>query len=174
MADYAAMIRQTETEVRALISEIDATYELRDLTKRRYAAWEIACAALHAYRSPIDDLLDACEIKDFSKHPELRDFAFTYVETSPYFFRSGYTMERVLRTIKRLDFSESEQAILRATILKRITHGARREFKHLCRLIPKIKTKSFESTLQDLAKSDQKSIRFRATLALSYLTSSSV
>ena len=169
MADYAAMIRQTEVRIRELKAVVAETHKTRDVSASRREEWLRACAALNTYQSPIDGLLEACEAQGISDFADLRSFAFAYVEVDPYFHRSGYVMEGLLRQIKRLDFSESEKAILRNAVLKRITRGARREFKHLCRTLPKINTERFEATLQDLAKADQKAIRDRAKIALAYL-----
>ena len=143
MSDYAAMIRRTEAQIKNLHAAIHVTVKHRDASPSQHELWLRACDKFHAYRPPIAGLLEACEMQGIADFADLRAFAFAYVAVDPYYYRSGYTMERLLRQIKRLDVSEPEKASLRSTILTRIDRGARREFRHLCRTIPQIKTASF-------------------------------
>ena len=163
------MIRHTEVRLRDLKAAMDDAYKHRDVSPLHRESSKRACAAFHEYEAPIDNLLKACETQGIADCPDLRDFAFAFVEVAPYFCRSGYLMEYLLQHIKRLELSEPEKTILRTAILNRIERGARREFRHLCRTIPKIKNDSFENTLQKLADAKTKSIRDRAEIALSYL-----
>lgn len=169
MSDYAAMIRHTEARLNALKAAITETYRTRDTSPTHREKWKRACDNYHSFETPIDDLLEACETQGIAHFADLRAFAFAYVEVDPYFFRSGYIMEYLLRQIKRLEFTEPEKTILRTTILKRIDQGARREFRYLCRTLPKIKTKKFEATLHDRTAAKSKAIRDRAEIAISYL-----
>jgi len=102
--------------------------------------------------------------------PLLRQFVFDFMSIDPMYFRSGYQKEKILRALKKIEFAEEERVILRQTILRRIRTNAHREFRHLCRLIPKVQTEDFISELSAAARSNDEYMRRRALVALEYTT----
>ena len=113
----------------------------------------------------MDKIKDA-EIEGWA---EAREFIFSYFAVDPVYFGSGYTKEWLIRKVKALDFDESEKAVIRNLIVSRIHKGAMREFKHFCRLIPRIQNKSFSDDLNHLSDTKDSNVSSRARFALRYL-----
>ncbi|MBD3679743.1 MAG: hypothetical protein HUJ27_15260 [Rhodobacteraceae bacterium] len=106
---------------------------------------------------------------EINQNREVREFAFCYLEVDPYFFRSGYLLERIVRKLKKLEFTDAQKAIVQALILKRINTRALRNFREICRLMPKIETEEFRDRVRARLESDDPSVRHRAELAAAYL-----
>jgi uncharacterized membrane protein YheB (UPF0754 family) len=168
MTDYPSLIAETEAEVNALSDDIHRTVAERHKSSRHYERWKSAARHFHAYASPIDDMIDKCIDEGFNDSNDLRAFAFAYIRYDPYYFRSGYIQEKLIQRIKRLKMTPDEKAVIRNVILSRIRNRALRNFRHFCRLIPRIATSEFSHQINGLARSDDGGARHRAQFALSY------
>lgn len=169
MHDYRAEIEQHEDEINELISAVHETFKRRETSPHAWKDWKSATARLHSHGREFYSLLKRCWTEGIEQDEDLRVFAFSYLATDPYFFRSGYLMERLVRRLKKPVLSESEQLIIRELILRRIDTKALRNFRDICRLIPKVETEGFRQEINARLKSDNSSIRHRAELAASYL-----
>ncbi len=97
-----------------------------------------------------------------------RAFMFDYIAVDPYFFRSGYLMEHILRRIKRIDLTPAEKTTVQQLLLKRIQTKALRNFRHICRLMPQISDADFHARVAALSRSTDPAVRHRAGFALAY------
>lgn len=171
MGKFHNDIDRLERDTNALTQAINDSMEARDTSPEGYAAWNEAVDRWKNHNSPIDDLIDRCHIpSSTAPDPELRAFMLDYIETDPYFFRSGYHLERILRRLKRAELSAAEESALRALLLKRIRTRGLRNFRDICRMIPRIEDESLYAEVAELAQSQAPPIMARAKLALSYFT----
>ncbi|MEM1316773.1 MAG: hypothetical protein AAGF29_00720, partial [Pseudomonadota bacterium] len=121
--------------------------------------------------SHVNEMMRRCLAADLIEDQQSRDFMFTYIRVDPFFHRSGYVLQKMLRRAKSLELSEPEKAIVRAAIFSRIKTRGGREFCELCRLIPKVADDKFLSKLMCNVELQHPGVRHRATFAQSYLPS---
>ncbi len=57
-----------------------------------------------------------------------------FLEADPHFFRSGYAKSEVIRGLKRLPLTQTQQRRLQNVVLHVVDKGFRREFRDYCRL----------------------------------------
>lgn len=149
------------------------TFRRREKSELAWRDWELAAKRFREYRSEVDELLERCLVEGIANDSELRIFTFCFVECDPYYHRSGYAMEGLLRKIKKLILTEAEKSLLRGLILKRIDTKALRNFRQICRLIPTIETLGFSNEVVARTRSSDPSVRRRAEFALSFFPSNS-
>ncbi len=168
MSEYCRLIKQHEMEVNRLHAAAREAFESRDQSKHAWRDWELATKRFREHKSEVDDLVERCMAQDIGNDHALRTFAFSYVKSDPYFYRSGYILERLVRRIKKLDLSESDKVLIQQLVCKRIDTKALRNFRDICRLIPMIDTDGFGQKIATRLQSDDPSVRHRAEFAVSY------
>lgn len=171
MKMFPHLIGRHEDEYNKLHTAVHETYGRREKSQLAWRDWELAAKRFRRYRSEVDELLERCLMDGIADDSELRNFAFCFVECDPYYDGSGYAMEGLLRKIKKLSLTEAEKALLRDLVLKRIATKALRNFRHICRLIPTIETLGFRNELTARGRSSDPSVRRRAKIAISYISS---
>lgn len=171
MKNFCILIRQHEKKVNELHSKLWETFRRRERSAHAHSDWERAAKQFREFISEFDELVERSLSENLAQDKGLRDFAFSYVATDPYFFRSGYILERLVRRIKKLDLSDAEKQLIQQLILRRIDKKALRNFRDICRLIPKIETTGFSNEIAERLRSKEPSIRHRAEFAASYLPS---
>ncbi len=169
MKDLCPLIRQHEKKVNELHSKVWETFRRREKSEHARSDWARAAKQFREFSSEVNELVERSLSEDIALDNRLRDFAFSYVATDPYFFRSGYILERLVRRVKKLDLSDAEKELIQQLILRRIDTKALRNFRDICRLIPKIETTGFSNEIAERLRSNEPSIRHRAELAASYL-----
>ncbi|MEL0438094.1 hypothetical protein [Phycobacter sp. K97] len=168
MTEYCRLIEQHETEVNRLHAAVRETYLLRKKSQHAWRDWKRAAKCFREYRSEVDDLIEQCIVEGIDNNHALRTFAFGYLKSDPYFFRSGYALERLLQHIKKLDLTASEKVQIQDLILQRIDTKALRNFRHICRLVPLVDTDDFISRIETRLRSDDPNVRRRAEFATAY------
>lgn len=168
---YGEAIRRYEAEANALHRSVHEAYRQRDRSPAARARWEAATQAFHEHRTLVSDLLDDCLDHGIEGNAERRLFACDFVDCAPFFFRSGYALEALLRRAKSLRLSNREVEILRRLVLRRIERGGRREFRCLCRIIPSIDSPELRAEIEARALAPDPRQRQRALVAASYLPS---
>ena len=150
-----AFVHLQASQVLHLHAEIAHTHGLRQQSKSAWAAWDLACASLHAHRNPLDKLWqrDLGEAVRAHSGP-WRDAAITYLAVSPRYFRSGYLRDHVCHLLKQSRaLTEHEQARIHAALLTGIAcRPSVGRFKHDCRLAARWSTPAFEAQLHQLAQ----------------------
>jgi len=169
MKDFCQLILQHEKKVNELHSQVWETFRRREKSAHAHSDWEQAAKQFCEFGSEFDELVERSLSGDMARDNELRGFALSYVATDPYFFRSGYILERLVRRIKKLDLSDAEKATIQKLILRRIDTKALRNFRDICRLIPKVETTAFSNEIAERLRSSEPGVRHRAELAASYL-----
>ena len=168
---HGEAIRRYEAEVNALHRSVHEAYCQRDRSPAGRARWEAATQAFHEYRTLVSDLLDDCLDHGIEGDAERRLFAFDFIDCDPFFFRSGYALEALLRRAKSLRLSNRKMDILRRFVLRRIDKGGRREFRCLCRMIPLIDSPALRAEIEARSLAPDPRQRQRALVAASYLPS---
>ena len=167
MNRFRDMIAHCEQEMNARHRMLRETQEHRKIP-HQHEQWVRATKAFHAYHAPLHDLVEQCLNATDLHDPDLRAFAFDYVDYDPYFFRSGYILESLLQRIKKCALTDAEKTSLQRLLLNRIETCALRNFRHICRLIPMIERDGFHAEVCNRAKSTDPQIRRRAEFALAY------
>lgn len=71
-----------------------------------------------------------------------------FLEVDPFFFRSGYIKERVIRALKKVSLSIAQKKKLQQIIIDSLSKKYRREFKEYCRLAPIVADHDFVEQLE--------------------------
>lgn len=111
-------IRENAIEVTRLKQRIGETFRERDEGPAKRREWELACAAFHA---AYDGLAfpggweGARERMDEGDADTL-EAALCFLEVRPYFFRSGYMFDALLRSAKRVRLDDAQAARLQEVL----------------------------------------------------------
>lgn len=165
---FQSMISRHEDEYNKLDLSLKEAFSRREKSDQAYRDWQLAAKRFREYSSEVDRMVDACLTQDISDHSDLREFAFCFIQCDPYYHRSGYVMEKLLRKIKALSLSDLEKRLLRELLIRRIDTKARRNFRDICRLIPKIETDALKDKVVSRIRSDDPSVKYRAGFAMRY------
>ena len=99
--------------------------------------------------------------------PEARkrsvDTAIAFLEADPWFFRSGYEKQNIIRHLKRTPLTEPQRMRLARVVLKAIEGRDRIEFRHFGRLACGIWSDFLDEEVTQRMQSDDAGIRRRAT-----------
>ena len=74
--------------------------------------------------------------------------ALLFLEIDPWFFRSGYLKERVIRHLKSAQLSDGDKARLRDVVFAVAIGRNRREWSDYCRLALRVWTPAWEEQLR--------------------------
>ena len=151
MRNFDDLIRRHQADLYALHQALREAVKVRDQSPSRREAWHRAALSFRNYRSEVDDYLSKIKDADIDGWAEGREFVFSYFTVDPMYFWSGHTKVWLIGKIKPLNFDESEKTVLRNLITGRIRNGAGREFKHFCRLVPRIQNRNFSDDLTHLS-----------------------
>jgi hypothetical protein len=111
-------IRANSEEVSRLHARIHETFAARDRNPEKRQEWQRACEIFH---SRYDELAfpggysRALE-RMLAGDPEAMEATICFLELRPYFFRSGYMFESILRKAKRAPLSSEQAARLQYVI----------------------------------------------------------
>lgn len=136
MKDTAAEIRENAAVLRELHSRIDETDKLRSRSRADQDAWRRACAEFHARYSSLSYpggdgrwqalmLLDSAELET----------GIAFIETDPYFFRSGYMKEAIWRRFKAAVLSPKQLHRLEVAAMSQLRRQIRRDFWYMVRFV---------------------------------------
>lgn len=170
--DHSVFETNAQT-LRALKDEIDITFVDRDRDETHYRRWSDACQRFHssfdrlAFPGGLDQELSLLKSGDL----QAVEMAVRYLEADPWFFRSGYIKEELLKGIKRVTLTEDQCERLRAVILERINKGSGREFRRYCRLAKTLMTTAFSRQVREAMMSPDANISRRASWVMSSLES---
>ncbi|BCM91315.1 hypothetical protein IAD21_03185 [Abditibacteriota bacterium] len=148
-------VERAEHDMNALTARINETVKHRQESDAKWNEWKKATHAFHTYfhENPVfllwrRETLDAIRAGDRNTI----EGSLTFLEADPYFFRSGYLKEKVLRAIKRAPLNGRDEVRVQMIILRALEGRYKREFKFYARLIPRIYTPQFENELRVAAK----------------------
>lgn len=160
------LIIQESIKLKALHDNIYFYYNKRGKSNE----YKNACAEFHAYQSPMMKYFSKASLNELkTANKEKIEFALTFLEIDPYFFRSGYLKEDLLRKLKFITFSDSEKTRLIDILINAVKNNSNREFKFYCKLARKNSTSLLENKLNELKESPDGHIKNRAELMLKYI-----
>ncbi|HEY0075180.1 MAG TPA: hypothetical protein VGB77_13865 [Abditibacteriaceae bacterium] len=142
-------IQRVEREVNTLIQNVNNTFKHRSRSQANWREWEVATQAWHNYHNPLFYLwgIEARERMRLGDRAVIED-AILLLEVDPWFFRSGYLKERVLRHLKSAELLEKDRMRLRV-VIENVAFGRnRREFRDYCRLALCVWTSEWETHLR--------------------------
>lgn len=89
--------------------------------------------------------------------------AIAFLEADPWFFRSGYEKQNLIRHLKRIALSDVQRLRLAEVVLKAIDGRDRQEFRHYCRLACAVWSDALDASVAERLDSRDAGIRRRAT-----------
>jgi len=98
-----------------------------------------------------------------------RDDALVFLEVDPWFFRSGYLKEKIVRALKQADLTMSEIERVNGILVTVVDSRKRREFREFCRLAVKVATPTLVAQLSQRETAPDAGVRSRAATMLSYI-----
>jgi len=107
------MVKSAE-EINCLKKDIYKTFEVREQSSHKWNDWKLACARFHSKYNKLafpEGYAGAWE-RMIAGDALAMEAAICFLECRPYFFRSGYMFEKILRKIKLAPLSESQKVRL--------------------------------------------------------------
>ena len=77
--------------------------------------------------------------------------AVRYLESNPWYFRSGYHKAEMLKLLRRYPLTEDQCARMRKVILDRVLGRPVREMRAYCRFVPTVTNRQFKAELEVIA-----------------------
>jgi hypothetical protein len=128
-------IAEVERIENAHHKEIHSTFSCRNQGPKAWKAWEDATSAWHAQRYSTDKLWDDAFLADLRvSDRQAIDEAILYLEADPWYFRSGYLKERLIRGLKVAKLTQRDRRRLRNVIWNVAGGRNRREYRDYCSL----------------------------------------
>jgi len=121
-----AMLQNAE-EIKRLTARINETVRHRSESRDKYREWESACDEFHtrygtlAFPRGYDGALERIVAGD----EQAMEAAICFLECRPYFFRSGYMFQAILRKVRRAPLSP-DQAQRLQRVLQRLAEWRNR------------------------------------------------
>jgi hypothetical protein len=163
-------IRGVESQVNALHRRIHETFATREKSRDHWERWEAACRDYHAYKNPTEQLGQPSILRDIrTGMGRWRDDALVFLEVDPWFFRSGYLKEKIVRALKQADLTMSEIERVNGILVTVVDSRKRREFREFCRLAVKVATPTLVAQLSQRETAPDAGVRSRAATMLSYI-----
>ncbi len=146
--------------LRARISELVVTRS-RSASDRK--AWELACAAFHQafceLSFPGGENAWASLVAGGAAGIEA---AVVFLESSPYFFRSGYMQQEAWHRLKRAPLTSRQERRLELVAIAHLSRPIRREFWSMVRYVRLRGTSALWADLRLMLNSDDRSLKTRA------------
>jgi hypothetical protein len=127
-SELKAMLSANAAEISRLRSRIDETMRDRGTNAHGRAVWERACAEFHARYDELafpGGYTDAHARIAGGDTPTI-EAALCFLELRPYFFRSGYMYQQILRKIKRAPLSVGQSERLACVVARQALWAAQR------------------------------------------------
>lgn len=163
-------ILETAAQATALHRRIHETVALRDRGPKERQAWSDACEEFHSTKLATDFLWEDSFLHRLrTGERDAIEEAIQFLEVDPWFFpwffRSGYLKERLIRGLKVCRRTERDDLRLRNVIWNVATGPNRREFRNYCSLAIKVATEEFMERLAATTEAQDSAARGK----LSYL-----
>jgi tetratricopeptide (TPR) repeat protein len=105
---------------------------------------------------------------------ETVDIAISFLESDPWFFRTGYIKADLIQYVRRMKLSPQQMERLRGVVLNAIDSRDRREFRSYCKLAKRMYSNSLQKEVEKRVSSDDAGVRRRARWVLSAITHNKV
>jgi hypothetical protein len=168
-SDYETLIRTEAANLTRLHQKIHETLPYRRKHRKGYKDWKAACEAFHSYKSPLFTYIRRAYEEKHYADEDILEFVVCFLELDPWFFRSGYFKEKMLRKLGSSTLPEHFERRLREVLLDAVDRRGSREFRHYCRLAARIADQELVDRLcQAKRGGDEKRAR-RAKMMLHYI-----
>ena len=169
MADLRPMIAEHAERLRALHEAIHRAWRL----KPHGAAHHAACRAFHVRFDALafPGGLEAGRERLKRLDPSTVEVAVQFLEEDPWFHRSGYLKEEIVRRLKQAELTQTQRNRLAEVVERSLVQGTGRLARHLARLAPCITSSAFVAGVGIQARSTQAEGRRRAQHVLRVLCS---
>lgn len=161
-----AEFRKLGERARQAKAAVDAAFRdrLRDRDPRAYGDLVLAfhaavAAALPSARAGFVEGLAARQRQDV-------ETAVAFLEADPWFFRSGYEKQNLIKHLKRMPLDELQRQRLGRVVLAVIDGRDRSEFRHFCRLAIAVWSDALAAEVDQRCDSPDAAIRRRAMWVL--------
>ena len=116
---YEVKIKNSEIKIRKLHNTIHSTFKLKDRSAQDREIWADACAEFHREYEGLCFLNGFSNIKTrlISGNIEDMEYAIDFIEIRPYFFRSGYMYQYLLRHLKSAPLPKGLESRYKAVLL---------------------------------------------------------
>ena len=132
--------------------------------------WRDACQAFHSYRASVFGLWEAAVLERVrTGEGSDRGDAILFLEVDPWFFRSGYLKQKLLRALKGAHLEGHEVERLERICLAVVDGRPRREFREYCRVAARVGTPRLKAELITRLSASDRSLRQKAEQMLRYL-----
>jgi hypothetical protein len=163
-------IRRAEREINALYERVHETVRQRARSAAQKREWQDACRAFHSYRASAFNLWRAEVLEQVRAGGESeRSDALLLLEVDPWFFRSGYLKQKLLRALKNAHLAPQEVARLEGICLAVVDGRPRREFREYCRVAARVGTARLKAGLMARLATSDTGVRQRTDEMLRYL-----
>lgn len=131
LMDSEALKRQilaNGREIERLRARIDETFRTRDASRAARDAWTVACKEFHSRYNELafPGGYEGAEGRILAGDPYTVEAALCFLELRPYFFRSGYMYQSLLRKMKRAAVTK-QQSERMEVVLSRVEEWKRRK-----------------------------------------------
>ncbi len=163
-------IREVEDLENKHHSRIKATFRNRDQGDSSRKEWHDATSAWHNQIYPTDVLWTDDFMSDLrgSKRSAIEQ-AILYLEVDPWYFRSGYLKERLIRGLKACKISETDRRRLWNVVWNVAAGRNRREFRNYCSLASIIVDADLLRLLEEVTPERDERASGKFTYLLNYL-----
>ena len=103
--------------------------------------------------------------------PDAVEVAVRFMVADPWFFRSGYIKEELIRRLKHATLTPEQCDSLRSVVLRSVTKQASRMPRRLATLAPVVDSLEFRDAILEAAASSDPAIQLRANQVLHVLRS---
>jgi len=114
------LIEEHAEVIRQLHARIHETFKHRDKNAHKYQEWQSACSEFHKRYEQLAFVggYNGALTRILAGDPSTIEVAFCFIESRPYFFRSGYMYKDILRKLKRAPLTEIQKERLSVIVSK--------------------------------------------------------
>jgi hypothetical protein len=168
-------IAQVERIENAHHKAIHSTFACRNQGPKSWKAWEDATSAWHAQRYPTNKLWEDDFLADLrASERKAIEEAILYLEVDPWYFRSGYLKERLIRGLKAANLTERDRRRLRNVIWNVAAGKNRREYRDYCSLAAVVGDADLIRLLEDVSPERDQDAKGKFGYLLRYLQQNSI
>ena len=167
MGNVRSIISEHAERLRALNAEIHRTFEKAPHGSEHHAACRVFHSEFDRLAFPGGLQRGLAQLKALD--PEAIEVAVQFLEEDPWFHRSGYIKEEIVRRLKKAPLKPEQRSRLAAVVAASVCRGPRRIAQHVARLAPIVASPAFVRNMETQAKSDDPELRRRAEHVISVL-----
>ena len=150
------LILQNAQALNKLQDDIKHTAKKRAENEQSLKEWKEACRLFHEALDLVFPGGLSKQLELLKKHdPTTIDNAITYLKADPYYFRSGYIKQEMLRRLKQAPLTHKQIIQLQDILIDVIQRTGRRENREYYRLAAKIADEKFRARIQEIMQNSK-------------------